>query len=91
MSEKNGEDGAKDPPILDTLDVEDNTSSAIHEEGCESLRKIIPKKVMKYAKPMKTWKTRSTKNVFSSCNAILLRQRDFVDIFDSTTTRWLSY
>ena len=62
VSEKNREDEAKDPPILDTVEVEDNTNSAIHEESCESLPMIIPNIVIKYTKPMKTCKTRSTKD-----------------------------
>ena len=33
VSEKNGEDEEKDAPSLDTVEVEDNTNSAVHKES----------------------------------------------------------
>ena len=34
VNEKNEEDEAKDPPIFDTVEVEEQKDSVIHEEGC---------------------------------------------------------
>ena len=37
VTEKNGEEKAKSPLILDTVEVEDKTDIAIGEKDCESL------------------------------------------------------